>query len=140
MADFNKIGLLIIRDDALMLCRKRHSTSKLILPGGCIEPGESAEQCMTREIQEELGDVTAKNVEYVETYEDIAASDDPSVVKTVEIVLYKGNIIGNPVASSEIAELVWFGQDSDLSQLSPILINKIIPDLIAKGLLHWNLQ
>jgi 8-oxo-dGTP pyrophosphatase MutT (NUDIX family) len=137
MADFNKVGLLAINDDRLLLCRKDHFTSKLILPGGRIEAGESSEECLSREILEELGEVTLLEMEYVGTYQDRAASDDPSIEKTVEIQLFRGDIIGNPVASSEIVELVWFGQASDRSELSPILINKILPDLIDRGLLNW---
>lgn len=138
LADFNKVGLLFIRDNRILLCRKNHSTSKLILPGGCIEPGESVEECLSREIREELGDVALENVEYIGIYKDEAASDDTSVEKTVEIRLYMGDIIGKPVASSEIAELVWFGPESDIGELAPSILNKILPDLIERGLLPWN--
>lgn len=138
MADYNKVGLLVVRDGRMLLCRKHSLASKLILPGGCIEPGESAEQCLAREIREELGEgVSVENPEYVGTYADRAASDDPSVEKTVEIRLCRGELRGTPVASSEIVELVWFGADSDWEQLSPILANKIVPDLAARGLLDW---
>ena len=140
MADFNKVGLLFIHNNRILLCRKNHSTSKLILPGGCIEPGESVEQCLSREIREELGNVSLNDIEYIGTYTDKAASDDPSIEKTVEIKLYKGDIIGNPVASSEIIELIWFGADSDRSQLAPSITNKILPDLIKRGLLPWNYE
>ena len=37
MADYDKVGLLTVRDGRILLCRKRHSTSLLILPGGCRE-------------------------------------------------------------------------------------------------------
>ena len=137
MADYNKVGLLVVRNHRLLLCRKNHSTSQLILPGGCIEPGESPMECLAREIREELGEVSVANLEYVGTYRDLAASDDPAIRKTVEIQLHRGKLIGDPVASSEIAELVWFGPDSDRRQLSPILVNQILPDLIRRKLLMW---
>jgi 8-oxo-dGTP diphosphatase len=138
MADFNKVGLLNINNNRVLLCKKRKLESKLILPGGRIEHGESDLDCLRREISEELGDVQLENIEYIDTYSDIAASDDPSIVKTVEIKLYKGDIIGEPIASSEISELIWFGTDSDIELLSPILVNKIYPGIIKRGLITWN--
>lgn len=112
--------------------------SGLILPGGKYEAGESAFECLSREIAEELGSVRIERLQYVGTYEDRAASDDPSVTKTVSIELCRGELIGEPAALAEIAELVWFGPGSDPRLLSPILINKIIPDLAARGIIDWN--
>lgn len=137
MADYNKIGLLTLRGDRFLMCRKSHTTSLLILPGGCLEAGESSMECLSREIREELGDVTLKNVAYVGTYQDRAATDDPAVHKTLHMELYRGEIEGSPVASSEIVELVWFGPDSDRAQLTPIFLNKILPDLIRRRILPW---
>ena len=55
MADYDKVGLLVVRDGRILLCRKKHTTSLLILPGGCREAGESSAGCLLREIHEELG-------------------------------------------------------------------------------------
>ena len=137
MADFNKIGLITLQKDAFLLCRKNHFTSKLILPGGRIEKGEDAMTCLTRELHEELGEVSAYNIQYIGTYQDIAHSDDPAVVKTLEIQLFSGDLKGIPKPCSEIKELVWFNKHSDLNELTPILKNKILPDLIRKKILNW---
>ena len=139
MADFNKVGLLVTKDDAFLLCRKNNYTSKLIMPGGQIDPGESVKECLIREIKEELGeDVKLENVQYFGTYEDKAASDDPNVHKTVEIQLYKADMKGTPVPSSEVVELIWFGQQSNKDELSPIIVNKILPNLIERRELKWH--
>ncbi|HEY3417273.1 MAG TPA: NUDIX domain-containing protein [Armatimonadota bacterium] len=137
MADYHKAGLVALRGERMLLCKKRDLNSKLILPGGRFEEGESAEQCLRREVREELGAVSLGPIEYIGTYKDRAASDDPTVVKTVEIELYRGELIGEPVASMEIVELIWFGPNSDKDQLSPILINHIVPDLLKRSLLPW---
>ena len=138
MADFNKVGALILRDDRLLLCRKNRDTSKLILPGGRVEAGESDVDCLTRELREELGEVVLRNVEYVGTYEDRAAFDDPAVVKTLRIALYRGDMVGAPTPASEITEIVWFGPDSDVAELTPIFLNRILPDLLSRGILSWS--
>jgi 8-oxo-dGTP diphosphatase len=137
MADIVKIGALILRDDRLLLCRKSRDTSKLILPGGRIEPGESDLVCLARELREELGDVRLEQIAYLGTYEDRAAMDDPTIVKQLRLLLYRGLLVGDPRPSSEIVELVWFGPQSDRDSLTPILLNRILPDLLARRLLPW---
>jgi len=130
--DYDKIALLVIRHGKILLCRKRHSTSLLILPGGCREPGESALACLERELGEELGDVALASADHIGTYSDHAAGDP---TKTVRIELYVGELIGTPVPHSEIAELIWFAPADDWSQLAPSLANKILPDVIARQLI-----
>jgi 8-oxo-dGTP diphosphatase len=140
MADFNKVGALILRGDRFLMCRKDRDTSKLILPGGRVEPGESDAACLAREIREELGAVVLNCLDYLGTYEDRAFFDDPTIVKTLRLVLYRGALEGEPTPSSEIIELVWFGPDSDREELTPILRNRILPDLLARGILPWRAE
>jgi 8-oxo-dGTP pyrophosphatase MutT (NUDIX family) len=135
MVDFDKVGLLAMRGDRMLLCRKSRDTSLLILPGGCLEQGESAEECLRREVAEELGDVQVRNVRYVGTYRDVAAGHE---TKIVQVRLYSGELAGEPVPQSEIADLVWFGPSDDRNELSPSLKNKILPDLIARRILEWS--
>lgn len=135
MADYNKAGLLTVRDGRMLLCRKKHTTSLLILPGGCLEAGETALECLARELREELGAVRAVAPEYIGTYRDEAAG---APGKTVEIALYRADLEGSPAAAAEIRELVWFGEGDDRAQLSPVLRNHILPDLLRRGVLGWS--
>ena len=117
----------------MLLCRKKRGTSLLILPGGCFEPGETPEQCLLRELGEELGSVAVTDLEFVGAYSDVAAGDP---AKRVVVELYRGVLLGEPRASSEIAELHWFHpQEDDESLLSPSIRNRILPDLRKRGLL-----
>jgi 8-oxo-dGTP pyrophosphatase MutT (NUDIX family) len=134
---YHKVGLLTVRDNRILLCRKKRGTSLLILPGGCFEPGETAEACLARELQEELGAVSVTGLQFVGTYEDAAAGDTSQLVR---IELYTGNLAGDPVPHSEIAELVWFGASDDRNQMAPSIARKILPDLIAQGLLPWQMS
>jgi 8-oxo-dGTP pyrophosphatase MutT (NUDIX family) len=135
VADYHKVALLVVRDGRMLLCRKKRDTSLLILPGGCFEPGETAEECLRRELQEELGPVSVAGLHFIGTYSDVAASD---ATKRVIVELYRGELTGEPHASSEIAELHWFGAGDDVSLLAPSIRNHILPDLRFRGLLEQN--
>lgn len=132
MADYHKAGLLYCKDGRVLLCRKKHTTTLLILPGGTLEPGETAEECLRRECREELGEVEVSNLRYLGDYESPAAGQDG---KTVRIELYAGQLEGSPAAHSEIRELVWFGPGDNAALLAPSLRDVIFPDLRRRGLL-----
>jgi 8-oxo-dGTP diphosphatase len=141
MADIRKAGLLTLRDGHMLLCRKKKksSTARLILPGGKIERGETALECLRREIHEELGGkVKVVHVEYIDTYLHLAAGKGfRNGRQTVEIQLFSGELRGEPKASSEIDELIWFSETDDRRTLAPSLVEKIIPDLVSRRLLPW---
>jgi 8-oxo-dGTP pyrophosphatase MutT (NUDIX family) len=132
--DIDKVGLLVIDEGRILLCRKRRGTPLLILPGGKREAGETDVECLLREIAEELGDVRVEALERVGEYRDRAAGEDERYVR---IALYQGNLNGEPAAQSEIAELVWFGAADDRAQLAPSIARRILPDLLARGILRW---
>ena len=132
MADYLKVGLFHTKDGRVLLCRKKHTTSLLILPGGKIEAGETAEACLRRECREELGEVELANLHYIGGYESSAAGEEP---KTVRIELYAGDLLGTPAAQSEIQALVWFEPHNDEALLASSLRNVIFPDLRRLGLM-----
>jgi 8-oxo-dGTP pyrophosphatase MutT (NUDIX family) len=133
MADFHKAGLLHSKDGRILLCRKKQSTCWLILPGGKLEEGETAQECLRRECREELGDVEITNLRHLGDYQSPAAGDEH---KTVWIELFAGELRGTPAAHAEIQELVWFGLGDDPALLAPSLRNIIFPDLRRRGLIE----
>lgn len=136
MAYFNKIGLLILNNEQtkFLVCEKGDFTSDYIMPGGSIEKGESDLDCLYREIKEELDtEINEPTLEYIAEYIDVAAGD---ITKDVSIKLYKGEITSQPVPSQEIIKLHWIGKDGlENERVSPIIKNKILPDLIERGIL-----
>ncbi len=128
----HKAGLFSCRDGAILLCRRRKGSPLLILPGGKLERGETAQEALAREIEEELGEVRVTELNRIGRYTGPAANDNG---KTVVIDLFGGTLEGVPRPCAEIGELVWFGPDGDPAELAPSLRNSILPDLRRRGLL-----
>lgn len=136
MAHFNKIGLLILNENQskFLVCEKDHFTSDFLLPGGKIEPPETEEACIIREIREELDvEVNINSLTFLAEYHGPAAGDP---TKDVSIKLYQGGIIGTPKPSNEIVRLHWIGKgDAKNHRVSPIIREQILPDLLKKRIL-----
>lgn len=136
MAYFNKIGLLLLNEDQtkFLVCEKNYFTADFIMPGGRLEENEDDIECLSREIKEELDVETDKeSLVFVNEYIDVAAGDE---TKDVSIKLYRWKIIGEPKPSNEIINFYLIGKnDIAHPRLSPIIKNKILPDLIAKNIL-----
>ena len=141
MAYFNKIGLLILNGDKtkMMVCepgRKYHNkkVTQYLMPGGQLEKDETDEQNLVREIKEELDcEIYIQSLKLINEYTDVSAAGPD---KDVMIRMYQGELIGKPKASSEIGALHWIGKEHiNNPKVSQIIKNKIIPDLIQKGIL-----
>ena len=137
MAYYNKIGLLILNEDQtkFLVCEKypQFVTSDYIMPGGKFEE-ESEVETLKAEIKEELDcDIDTNSLNYIGEYIDVAAGRPD---RDVSIKLYKGKIIGTPKPSTEIKEIHWIGKEDQTNpKLSPIIRNKIIPDLVSRSIL-----
>ncbi len=117
----HKVALLVVQNGSLLLCRKRGSET-WILPGGKLEPGETLEQCLTREIQEELNCLCAAS--FFQSVQDVTASGEP-----IRIDLYRGVLSGDATPSREIEELWWWRPEMEKARLAPSLKNQIV-DLV----------
>ncbi len=137
MAYYNKIGLLILNDDGtkFLVCEKspENVTSDFIMPGGLLEE-ESETECLKNEIKEELDcEVDVSSLKLIGEYEDAAAGKPD---RNVSIRLYSGKIKGEPKPSAEIKKIHWIGKEgADNPRVSPIIRNKIIPDLVKRKIL-----
>ena len=132
MGEIRKAGALILRNKKILIVRPKEKPY-FINPGGKYEAGESDEDCLKRELKEELNVELASNKRYKDYRMDKAAHSDNSLL----LELYLAEIKGEPMPSSEIGEIEWLGREEFENKkfnLAPSFY-KFVVDLINDGLL-----
>ena len=120
-----KVGLAVVVSGRLLVVRK-HGKSSFILPGGKPEFGEDELDALEREIDEELG-CQLQVRQFEGRFTDVAAD---AFDTEVTVILYSGDLIGEPTPRSEIVELAWLELvEPYLVELAPSITNKILPHL-----------
>jgi len=106
-------GAVIFNDKNEILCAQRSPSMVLPglweFPGGKIEPGESQEECLVREIREELDcliEVRERIADVTHQYPDVA----------VRLITFKARIMAGTPSPKEHARLVWL-PPSELASL-----------------------
>lgn len=107
---------------------------KLDLPGGFIDPNETAEKAACREVREELGlDIQPSDLEYVTTQpNDYLYRNVP--YRTMDI-FYQCSLEGSQIeviARDEIASLKWISvSEIDLNQIGFVSVRNVISQIIS---------
>jgi len=131
MNKIKKAGALIFRDKKFLIV-KPHGKPFYINPGGKYGEGESAVDCLRRELKEELG-IEMISCKHYKTYE-IEKAAHSNLPLSLE--LYIVEIKGEMKPSSEIEKLAWLNKEDFENKkfnLAPSF-SKYIPDLINDGL------
>lgn len=107
-------GLLVIRERKLLLAYSRNKQC-FYLPGGKIDPGESAVRALCREIEEELN--ITLNEDELRFYTHISAPAYGELNGTImEQDCFLINKMIEPMASAEIGELRYFTLNEYLAE------------------------
>ena len=112
-----KVAAAILVHDGMLLIAKRRASARLPnlwdLPGGKVEPDETPEACLKRELKEEFGiDVTV---------EDFVASNQHTYdFGTVELLVYRADWENGDFHSKDHQEIRWsFSHELDQFDFAP---------------------
>jgi mutator protein MutT len=106
-----------------------HNKNKYGFPGGKLEEGETPEQAVVRETEEELG-VMPTNVKYIDVYDALTPEG-----RGIKMYVFSGNVAEDIAPTNEIAELHWltYDQMSESKELlTPMTIEYVLPLLKSR--------
>ncbi len=128
METVTRIAGIIIKDGKLLLLLgKNHK--ELWTPGGRIEPGETDEECLKRELKEETG-VNLLSCKFFKEYSGKSFYHPERT--TIERV-YIAEVEGQVKPDAEIKDFVWFSKEDFENKKYPMITSTqeaLIPDLI----------
>jgi ADP-ribose pyrophosphatase YjhB (NUDIX family) len=111
------VGGAVVRDDRLLLVRRasRHGRGNWQLPGGFIEPDETIEQAVVREVREETG-VTAE----VQAVLGLRSRYDPESGNGIYVVLLLKPLSGDPSADNHEVDQASYFTLEQIRKLAPL--------------------
>ena len=122
-----RIGAIIINDGKLLMLKgKGHK--ELWTPGGKIEKNENDEECLRRELKEEIG-VEIVNFKFYKEYIAKSFYHNYMLRNKIYIVSIKGKL--KPL--NEIEKFYWLSKkefEKHTFPMTPVTEEQIIPDLI----------
>lgn len=124
------VAAVVFRDrDARMLTVRKSGTTKFMLPGGKLEPGESAAEAAVREVAEELGvRLGVEDLTLLGEFEADAANEPGHLVRST-VFTWPGEV--TPDAAAEIAELRWasLAEITEGAEFAPLTREYVVPAL-----------
>ena len=132
----HKAAGLIIENRKLLVSRS-HGKDIFINVGGKLEPGETSEQALVRELLEEQGiSAQPKDFEFLATYHTIAAGHEAENVQLTMDTFFVHSYTGSTSPQAEIAENMWV--DASMLgkvKMASLLEHEIIPELVRRNLI-----
>lgn len=129
----HKSAGIIIKDGALLVLRSKGKDT-FYAPGGKLDSGETSEQALCRELQEEVSIVVAEDALTLFGCFEAPAHDKDGITLVMD-VFFVNDYSGEVVASNEIEECQWVDSSNvDDIAISTIFRNEVFPSLVEQGL------
>ena len=122
-----RIAGIIIKDNKLLLLKGK-GYEELWTPGGKIDKEETDEECLRRELKEEIN-VQITDIKFYKEYATFSFYDHVSLKERVYLI----SIIGEIIPDAEIENFIWFSKDDFYSKKYPMIKHteeELIPDLV----------
>lgn len=130
MTLFVTASVCVLRDGSLLTVRKR-GTTKFMLPGGKLEPGETPRACAVREATEEIGlALEPDRLTELGDWTSPAANEPGALVQSTVFLAPSGQPEPQPLG--EIEELRWQPLGDRTPELAPLLVEHVLPALEAR--------
>lgn len=114
----HKTALAVFKEGQMLMVRTNKNAEVFYTLGGKVEPGESEEASLHREVKEEVGVAIATgSLKFLREFEAPAHGRDNT---RVNIKLYTGTLVGEPMPSSEVVEIRYFDSSIDKKHLTDI--------------------
>lgn len=123
-------GVCFVREStrgAELLTVRKRGTGRFMLPGGKLDPGETAELAAVREVAEEIGvTLTTEDLHLLGTFDEDAANEANT---RVAATVYTATLPSAPQAAREIETLRWQPLTERPPDLAPLLARHVLPAL-----------
>lgn len=129
----DKVSLAIFKDRKLLMAREHKNQEVFYTIGGKRDGSETDVECLQREVKEELNcGLESSSLIFLEQFEAPAYGKENTILR---MRVYKGELVGSPHPTSEIAELAYFDNSVERKHLTPI-DKKIFPWLKKHGYIN----
>lgn len=126
------VAALIYDDGKLLVCQRKRGTSYAMMwefPGGKVKPGETLEQALAREVEEELGTRATIGSEVYRTKHRYAELSD-----AIELIFFSAQLDPKDVRNLVFEEILW-RCPSSLPELNFLPADKELIEKLASGAL-----
>lgn len=126
-----RVAAIIIKQGKILMLIGR-GYKELWTPGGKIKEGESDEECLKRELQEEIG-AKLVSMKYFGEY----SGQSPYHHRITRNKVYLAEIDGEIHPGHEIESFIWYNRDdfeNNQYPMIPLDKERLIPDLIKNDL------